>query len=289
MKILLFGGSGQLGFELKKRARDLEFELVSPVTAELDITDREQVQRLLSSLKPAVVINCAAYTSVDKAEHEQEKAFLINRDGAGHIAEACAKIDCRMIHISTDYVFDGALGRALKESDAVNPLSIYGRSKLEGEQRVTSALGERGLILRTQALFGQKGINFVQSMLKFFPERNHLRIVDDQWVSPTWAGWLAEVILDLARMPVGGVVHASCDGAVSWFEFATEIQLLSRTYFEGKPLAKLEKITAQELNRPAPRPTYSAFDTTLVSSLLGRSPISWREGLSRYLQEIGVV
>ncbi len=289
MKILLFGGSGQLGFEVKKRARDLDFDVVSPVTAEVDISDRAQVKKCVLALKPAVVINAAAFTAVDKAEHEQEAAFRINRDAAGHVAEACASAGSRMIQVSTDYVFDGSLGRESRESDLVNPLGVYGRSKLEGERRVQEELGENALVVRTQALFGQKGVNFVQSMLRFFPERPSLRVVDDQWVSPTWAGWLAEALLDFVRMPVGGVVHASCSGTVSWFDFASAIQELARPSFQGQPLARLEKITARELNRPAQRPKFSAFDTSHITSLLGRPPITWQEGLRRYLADIGVL
>ena len=138
-------------------------------------------------------------------------------------------------------------------------------------------------------LFRSKGVNFVQSMLRLFPERQSLKIVDDQWVSPTWAGWLAEAILDFVRMPGGGVVHASCRGSVSWFDFASEIQRLSRPWFKGQALSTLERTTAAELNRPAKRPTFSAFDTTLISSLLGRPPIPWQEGLALYLAEIGVI
>lgn len=289
MRILLFGGSGQLGAEIKKRARDLEFEIVSPVTTEVDICEREQVRKCVAAIKPEVVINSAAFTAVDKAEHEKAAAFRINRDAAGYVAEACAAAGCRMIHISTDYVFDGSLGRELRESDPVSPLGVYGNSKLEGEQRVLETLDDKALVLRTQALFGQKGINFVQSMLRLFPERPSLKIVDDQWVSPTWAGWFAEAILDFVRMPVGGVVHASCSGVVSWFDFAAEIQRLSRPWFKGQPLAVLERTSAAELNRPAKRPTFSAFDTTLIATLLGRPPITWQEGLALYLTEIGVL
>ena len=138
MKILLFGGSGQLGYELKKRANDLAFEVVSPVTKELDITDKAQVFTLIRSLQPTTVINSAAYTAVDKAEEEPDRAFAINAQGVRNISEACAKCGVRLLHISTDYVFDGLLGRKLKEDDAVNPLSVYGRSKLEGEEFVRS-------------------------------------------------------------------------------------------------------------------------------------------------------
>jgi dTDP-4-dehydrorhamnose reductase len=289
VKILLFGGSGQLGYELKKRASDLAFDLVSPVTAELDITDRDQVKFLISSVQPDVVINSAAYTAVDKAEEEVDRAFAVNRDGARNVAEGCASAKCRLIHISTDYVFDGTLGRPLREDDPVNAVSVYGRSKLEGEQAIRNVLGDEALIARTQALYGQKGLNFVFTMLKLFPEKEVLKIVDDQWISPTWAGWLAEALLDLVRINCGGVVHASCSGFVSWFDFASEIARLAGPHFEGVKLARLEKTTAADLGRPACRPIYSAFDTARIAGILGRPPISWQEGLSTFLTEIGIV
>jgi dTDP-4-dehydrorhamnose reductase len=289
MKILLFGGSGQLGFEIRKRAADLNFDVVSPVTQEVDITDLEQVSKLFYNLRPSVVINSAAYTAVDKAEEEREKAWAINCDGVANIANACAKHETRLIHISTDYVFDGLLGRPLREDDQVNPVSEYGRSKLAGEEQVRELLGERGLVVRTQALYGEKGVNFVHTMLKLFAERESLKIVDDQWVSPTWAGWLAEVLLDLVRMPVGGVLHASCAGTVSWFEFASAIHALATPSFKGSSIARLEKTTAAELARPARRPVFSAFDTAKLASVLGRPVLAWDEALGRFLSEIGVV
>jgi len=289
MKILLFGGSGQLGFELKKRADDLNFTLVSPVTKEVDITEAEQVSRLVGAIKPEVVINSAAYTAVDKAEEESERAFAVNAVGAKNVAEACAKSRSRLIQISTDYVFDGLLGRPLNESDHVNPVSVYGRSKLEGERYVSDILGDRALVMRTQALYGQKGVNFVYTMLKLFAERPELKIVDDQFVSPTWAGWLAEAVLDFSRLSVGGVVHASCSGVVSWYDFAAEIYRLATPSFEGKQMARLERTTAAELNRPAKRPVFSAFDTDKITSLLGRAPLTWQEGLGAFLKEIGIV
>jgi dTDP-4-dehydrorhamnose reductase len=289
MKILLFGGSGQLGYELKTRAADLHFELVSPVTQEVDITDAQQVQTLFTALTPTVVINSAAYTAVDKAEEEPQRAFAINADAVRTIAGECKRTGARLIHVSTDYVFDGSLGRPLREDDPVNPVSVYGRSKLAGEQNAQDVLGDDVTIVRTQALFGQRGVNFVQTMLKLFSEREVLKIVDDQWVSPTWAGWLAEVILDLVRMPPVGVVHASCDGTVTWCEFAREIQRLAAPSYKGAPLARIEATTARELNRPAQRPVFSAFDTTKLAMLLKRSPLPWRTGLVRYLSEIGIL
>jgi dTDP-4-dehydrorhamnose reductase len=289
VKILLFGGSGQLGFELRKRAADLHFDLVSPVTKEVDITSAAQVSRLFEVVAPQVVINSAAYTAVDKAEEEREKAFAINGEAVRSVAEGCKAVGARLIHVSTDYVFDGSLERPLREEDAVNPLGVYGQSKLVGERHVQEIAPDTSVILRTQALYGQRGINFVQTMLKLFAERDVLKVVNDQWVSPTWAGWLAEVILDLARLPQAGVLHASCDGIVSWYDFAVEIQRLARPSFEGKPLARIEPTTASELNRPARRPTYSAFDTSKLAAALGRPTLPWREGLARYLAEVGVV
>jgi dTDP-4-dehydrorhamnose reductase len=288
VKILLFGGSGQLGYELKKRANDLAFEVVSPVTKELDITDKAQVFTLIRSLQPTTVINSAAYTAVDKAEEEPDRAFAINAQGVRNISEACAKCGVRLLHISTDYVFDGLLGRKLKEDDAVNPLSVYGRSKLEGEEFVRSICGDGGLVVRTQALYGQKGVNFVHTMLKLFGERDVLKVVDDQFVSPTWAGWLAEVLLDLVRLPISGTLHASCGGVVSWYDFAREIQRLSLESYAGKSVARIEPTIAAELNRPAKRPIYSAFDTSRLESVLGRPVLSWQAALNLFLREIGV-
>lgn len=289
MKILLFGGAGQLGYEISTRAADLEFEVVSPVVTEVDITDHDQVVRVTRSASPDVVINCAAYTAVDKAEEEAELAFRINRDGAFNIADACALTKARFIHVSTDYVFDGSLGRPLKEEDPTNPLSVYGRSKWEGEERIRGVLGNDALIVRTQSLYGQKGVNFVYTMLKLFADREVVNVVDDQWVSPTWAGWLGEVLLDCARNTVGGTLHASCEGTVSWYDFASEIRRLALPHFEGRPVARVERTTAAGLKRPAPRPTFSAFDTTRITSEFGRPPMRWKDALEAFLREIHVL
>jgi len=167
-------------------------------------------------------------------------------------------------------------------------LSVYGRSKWEGEERVRDVLGNDALIVRTQALYGQKGVNFVHTMLKLFAERDVVKVVDDQWVSPTWAGWLAEVLLDCSRIQAGGTLHASCEGTVSWYDFASEIRSQSAAHFEGRKRATVERTTASTLNRPAPRPTFSAFDTTKITNLLGRPPVRWKDALGVFLQEIGV-
>jgi dTDP-4-dehydrorhamnose reductase len=288
VKILLFGGSGQLGFELRKRAHDLDFEVVSPVTSEVNISEREQVIFLAKTVRPAVIINAAAYTAVDKAEVEQDAAYKVNRDGARNAALAAKEADCRLIHISTDYVFDGLLGRPLKEDDLTNPLSVYGASKLAGELEVSEILRDRSLICRTSSLHGQKGINFVHTMIKLFKDLDVVRVVSDQTMSPTWAGWLAEAILDLARLEVSGVVHASCDGAVSWHRFAQAILARVEHKIDRAGKVTIEETSAADLKRPARRPHYSPFDVSKIGQILGRPPISWEEGLEGHLRDIGL-
>lgn len=288
MKILLFGGSGQLGFELQKRALDLNFEVVSPVISEIDISDREQVLFLARQVKPDLVINAAAYTLVDKAEEEKEAAFLINRDGAGNVAQAAKDCNARLIQISTDYVFDGKGSSPVTESAPVNPLNVYGHSKLEGEREVQRIYPERSIIVRTSSLHGQKGVNFVHTMLDLFASRPVVKVVNDQFMSPTWAGWLAEVTLDLGRMDWNGVVHACCAGAISWYDFAEEILKLTEHRFAGK-MPRLETTSASEFGRPAQRPQYSVLDCSLLTKIIGRKPIAWQEGLQGHLSDIGAL
>ncbi len=285
MKILLFGGSGQLGYELRVRAHDLNFEIVSPVSSEVDVGNEGQLRTLASQVKPDIVVNCAAYTAVDKAEVERENAFRINREGAKNSARAAADLGVRLIHVSTDYVFSGSGTTPLTEADPTGPINVYGESKLAGEQEATRILGDRALILRTASLHGQKGVNFVNTMLKLFAEKPSLKIVDDQYMSPTWAGWLAEVILDLSRIDTGGVVHASGEGTVSWYDFACAI----RDWSKPASSIKLDKISTAEFGRPARRPMFSAFDCSKLSKLLGRRPITWQEGLKRHLGELGAL
>ena len=287
MKILLFGGSGQLGYEIRPRAKALHIDLVAPITSEVDISDQQQVSRLIHDLKPDVIINAAAYTAVDLAESEPEKAFKVNAEGVRYIAEAAKDSGSRLIHISTDYVFDGSLGRPLKETDPVSPPNQYGASKLAGEQAALNAHPTNTLIVRTSSLHGAKGINFVHTMLKLFREKEEVSVVSDQVMSPTYAGWLAEVLLDLARLEVVGIIHASCRGAISWYEFAKEIHMLATKSGE-KLKAQVKPISAAEFYRPAIRPSYSVFDCSKLTETLGRAPIDWKEGLKQHLKELGI-
>jgi dTDP-4-dehydrorhamnose reductase len=296
MRIVVFGGSGQLGYELLQRAKALRFEMFAPVTSEVDIASREQVAHLLGHLRPDVVINSAAYTNVDLAEKESELAYRVNAEGPGIIARECAALGCRMFHVSTDYVFDGVFSRPIREDDNTNPLGVYGASKLAGEKAVTDALPMRSFVVRTSSLHGEKGQNFVHTMIKLFQEREKIQVVADQMMSPTWAGWLAEVLLDLCRIdpegeffsePGKNILHASGAGAVSWYEFTCRIFELTRASLEkriGKELnVEILPIPAIQFPRPAKRPMYSVLDGSRLERVLGRSRIGWEQGLKQHL------
>lgn len=287
MRVLIFGGTGQLGFELQKRANDLNFEFIAPVTSEVDISELEQVKYLAAQTEPDIIINCAAYTAVDKAEEESTRAFKINRDGLANVALAAKEIDCRLIGISTDYVFDGTASKPISEDAPTNPINVYGASKLAGEKEATKILGDKVLLLRTSSLHGQKGVNFVHTMLKLFEEREVVKVVNDQYMSPTWAGWLAEVVLDLCRIECSGILHASCSGVISWFDFAVAILDFARAELKNGERVKIEPIGCGELARPAKRPKYSALDCGKLATVLGRKPLNWKEGLKEHLKEIG--
>jgi len=286
MKILLFGGSGQLGREIQKRLSSLRFEVVSPVASELSIDDQEQVSFLIDKVRADVVINCAAFTAVDDAEKEPEIAFAVNSEGPSNLARSISKTGGRLIHISTDYVFDGLLGRALTEDDVPSPLNVYGQSKLAGEKGVLELLPDSALVVRTSSLHGQFGQNFVHTMLKLFESREEVSVVEDQLMSPTWAGWLAGVLIDLCRISVNGVVHASGTGPVSWYEFAREIYKLSGGS-ASYPNLSLLPTSVNSFPRPAKRPINSSLDCRKLEQLLGRAIIPWQEGLSSHLQEMG--
>lgn len=289
MKILLFGGDGQLGYEINKRAFDLNFEIISPVISEVDISNFDQVKYLANEFKPDLIINCAAYTAVDKAETDADNAFLINKIGAKNVAMAADLVKGRLIHISTDYVFSGDAGNTpLKEDSPTDPKNVYGKSKLAGEDEALSATSGKCLILRTSSLFGLKGVNFPATMMKLFAQGGKVKVVSDQIMSPTWAGWLAEVILDLSRIRCEGVYNASCSGQVSWFDFAKEIYQatkLKQNYPEG---LEILPVSSAEFVRPASRPKYSVMDCSKLKKTLGRELMTWQIGLKEFLKDHGL-
>ena len=295
MTILLLGGSGQLGRELIKRSSESRYKILSPVSSELDISNSAHILRLVRAVKPRCIINAAAYTAVDNAETEPKKAFAVNEEGVGFIAEAAKEVEARLIHISTDYVFSGDvvadLGgqRPYEESDLVNPISVYGKSKRAGELTCLERWPEGSLVVRTSSLFGGKGPNFVLAMLKLFERDGDVKVVDDQFMSPTWAGWLAHAVLQLVDKPDVGVMHASCAGSISWFVFAQAIFSIASELRmnNGLPFqARLLPTSAALYKRAAPRPMYSVLSCSKLAECISEDPMPWQKALTMYLKEV---
>jgi len=284
-KILIIGHRGMLGTDLTERLRSQGFEVEGVDRDELDIAVPAEVFRCVETIRPRLVINCAAYTAVDRAESEPGAAFAVNRDGPAHIAAVCGRLNSPLIHISTDYVFDGRASAPYKEDDPVNPVSVYGRSKWEGEAAVRSRL-QNHLIVRTAWLFGANGNSFVKTILRLAVERAELRIVSDQYGCPTWTGDLASAltalsgrVLDGARTVPWGTYHYCGRGAVSWYEFARAIVEASGSARGGKMPAVVPIATA-DYPLPARRPAWSVLDCGKMASEFGIEPVSWREGLA---------
>ncbi len=284
--IAVTGAGGQLGLSLQRliRTTDGRHRVVSAWSrAALDITEPDLIERALDALaaRPDVLLNAAAFTAVDRAESEPEAARRVNAIGPGLLARACRVRGIRLVHVSTDYVFDGSGDRPLREDDPVNPRSVYGATKLEGERL---ALGEdpRTLVVRTCWLFGP-GRNFLRTMLeqaiarRADPSLPRLRVVDDQFGSPTFSDHLASGILGLLEAGAAGVYHLANRGVATWWELAREA-------FDRAGFADLEidRVTTREFPRPAPRPAFSALDCRRAERLGVRLP-AWREAVSAWL------
>jgi dTDP-4-dehydrorhamnose reductase len=247
---------------------------------EMDITDEGRTMSVLKFVEPEVVVNCAAYTDVDGCEKETETAFMVNGAGPGNLAVACREAVVRLVHVSTDFVFDGAKSEPYVETDEPDPRSVYGESKLEGEKNVLSNLDDY-VIVRTAWLFGPGGVNFVDKVIARAETGDKLRVVDDQVGSPTYTHHLARAIRKLFETDYRGTVHAVNTGAVSWYGFALEI--LSAAGFDNE----IEPITSAERSALAPRPAYSVLNTDKLELLIGESLPPWQVGLEYYLREIG--
>ena len=270
--ILVVGANGMLGRDLMTV---LPGELRGVDIGEIDITSPELVRTVMVTLKPEVVVNVAAYTDVDGCETNRDLAFAVNGDGVGHLARASADIGAKLVHISTDYVFDGGKGSPYQEDDSTGPLSVYGQSKLLGEQN--ARLNPDHLIIRTQWLYGIHGNNFVETMLRLATDRTELSVVDDQIGSPTWTVDLARAIRSLVEAGLRGTYHAANAGFCSWNEFAQAI------FTEAGVKIMVKPMTTTELNRPAPRPLYSTLDCGKLTRDTGFTPQGWREALKSYL------
>jgi dTDP-4-dehydrorhamnose reductase len=276
VRILVTGAGGQLGRELIDVLAGDEVHGLDH--RGLDITDQQAVLAAVERIRPAWIINAAAYNEVDAAESNPTQAFAVNASGAGHLAAAAAHSGAAMLHISTDYVFDGRKGTRYTESDTPNPLSVYGRSKSEGEARVLDSKAT-ACVLRTSWLYGAHGNNFVKAILKAAGGGGPLKVVADQRGSPTWTRHLAHAISDLIRTESRGIFHVANGGACSRFEFAQAI-------VEGR--VEVLPITSAEAARPAPRPANSALGSERWEAAGFRPLPDWRDALTAFLREQGL-
>lgn len=277
MKILVVGSNGQLGRELQKQLHD-NHELFSFDLPELDIANYEQVRKIIHEIAPAVVINAAAYTNVEKAEDNEELAFLINGTGAHYLALVSKEINAKFIHISTDYVFDGKSKQPYEEMDVPSPLSVYGKSKLLGEKLVQE-VGGNYFILRTSWLYGD-GHNFIRTMLQLAKQGKEIRVVDDQYGTPTYTKDLCWVIEQLIQTDCYGIYHVSNEGACSWYELARKIFELARIRVNLHPVSTAEYITK------AKRPQYGVLENKRLKLQGIPTMRSWERALGDYIDNL---
>jgi dTDP-4-dehydrorhamnose reductase len=290
MRILLTGANGQVGWELSNRGRQRGLEILALDRSALDIKDPSSVEKEVSQPGVFLVVNAAAYTAVDQAELEPELAFSVNRDGPAYLASACAKAGIPLIHISTDFVFDGEKRGPYHETDQVSPLNVYGKSKAAGEIAVRERLQEH-IILRTAWVYGVHGNNFVKTMLRLGREREVVHVVDDQYGCPTYAADLAETILKIAAQFLDdgqvqwGTYHYCGKGVTSWFGFAEAIFSVAAEYVALR-VRQVEPISTAQYPTAARRPANSVLDCSLVERSFGIVPKPWDESLARMLEQV---
>lgn len=287
MRVLVFGGGGQVGREFSRLDGRAGHEVTAVTRAEADITQATEVAAVLHGANAEVVVNTAAYTAVDQAESNVERAFSVNRDGAQNIAAACVERGLPIVQISTDYVFDGSKRAPYSEDDPVAPLGVYGASKEAGE-RVIRETQDHHVILRTSWVFGAHGHNFVKTMLGLAEEREELTVVSDQVGCPTPAADLAEAVLDvLSLMRDGrwGTYHYCGKGQTSWYGFAQEI-FAQRSRITGMPTPELRAISTAAFPTLAARPANSELDCSRFAASFGFAPRPWQEGLAEVLNEL---
>ncbi|QQD23676.1 dTDP-4-dehydrorhamnose reductase [Venatoribacter cucullus] len=288
MRVLMTGAGGQLGQALLALPPRADTEWLLFTRAQLDITDRQTVQRLVAKYRPDVIINTAAYTGVDKAETDSEQAFTVNAKGPEILAQVCTEHQVALVQLSTDFVFSGTATQPYTEVDTTDPQSVYGRSKLAGEQAVLTSPGVQALVLRTSWLCSRYGDNFVKTLLAKMQQGQHLQVVNDQIGSFTLAddlaGWIVELLPLLRQGKLPPLLHAANSGQCSWYDLAVAIQ---KTAVEQGVLQQPVAITpvstaAYSAGKTlAPRPAYSALDNHLLSHYLPQPPQSWQQALAR--------
>ncbi|WP_405267451.1 dTDP-4-dehydrorhamnose reductase [Methanobrevibacter sp.] len=278
MKILITGSNGMLGHDLQEVLKD-RHELILTTSETLDITDKNQAMNVICENKPDIVINSAAYTDVDGCEENQDIAYCVNGDGVRNLALACKEVGCPLLHISTDYIFNGENDKPWVEDDEIGPINVYGRSKLKGEQAILEIL-DKYFIVRTAWLYGINGKNFPKTMLELSQNHSEITVVYDEVGSPTYTPDLAFAISQLIETDYYGIYHITNSGSCSWCEFAKYIFEVADIDVEVIP------VTASEFARPAPRPSYSILENkNWIKN--GFKPLrSYKEAIKEYIELI---
>ena len=281
MKLLITGKNGQLGSELQDLQQAYpQFEMIFVDREQMDLSNEEQIKEALEKVKPDLIVNAGAYTAVDKAETEKELCDKINHVAVQNMGEWASKNNTKIIHISTDYVFDGNSETPLKETDKTNPINIYGLTKLKGEQAL-QASGAAYIIIRTAWVYSVYGANFVKTMKRLMNEREETGVVSDQIGTPTYARDLAKVIMNIVVAPefVQGIYHYSNEGKISWYDFAVAIKELSG--FK----CKINAISSAAFPTPAKRPNFSLLDKSKIKTVFGVSVPDWKASLEKMLKK----
>jgi dTDP-4-dehydrorhamnose reductase len=274
-RVLITGSDGLVGTNILP-ALAREFEVVPFVESQWDITNESRGEEVLREARPDVLLNLAAMTDVDGCEERKEAAFRVNADGAGVLARICARLGVRMLHFSTDYVFDGTKTSPYTEEEPTNPVSVYGESKRRGEELVVASLPS-AVILRTEWVYGKGGENFITKIVKAARERGRVEVVDDQRGSPTFARDLSACVIGLVETDARGIFHATNAGSCTWYEFARKIFSLLGMDVPCAP------ITSEAIKRKARRPAYSVLDCSKLAASAGVTMRSWQEALEEYL------
>ena len=285
MKILITGAQGQVGKELVSIATNKDYNVIAAGRVELDVTQLKSVEEYIASKTPDIIINAAAYTAVDKAEEESDSAYAINRDGAGNLAAVCTKLNIPLLHISTDYVFDGSSTKPYSKTDTVSPLGVYGLSKWQGEEAIRNQL-DAYIILRVAWVFGAQGNNFVKTMLRLAKDRDELNVVADQFGGPTPAKQIAETLITLVdrfkkeKTLQWGTYHYCGSEKTSWYDLAKEI--FKQAYEKGilKKEMKVNPITTEQYPTPAKRPKNSMMDCSKIKNTFGIDMPNWKKSLN---------
>lgn len=293
MKILLFGKNGQVGWELNRSLQPLG-EVIALGREDADFSSPEGLRKIVSEVKPGLIVNAAAYTAVDRAEDEEELAMRINGIAPGVLAEEASKLDALLIHYSTDYVFDGTKRSPYTETDEPNPVNVYGYTKLAGEEAVRAS-GCRYLILRTSWVYASRGGNFLKTIIRLAKQKNELKIIDDQLGTPTWARYISDVTanLVLGRMKagdidaemIGEVFHLANKGQCSWYQFACEIIAGMKSHDQALE-TEIKAITTEQYNAIAKRPGYTVLSVDKIENEMSLHNVSWENAVKLCLEEV---